>query len=64
MSTRPHGRADEINFGGGVSTTDVYEEATPPIFFFQKFQDFEQKLIILLMFSPFLPALPVTTLAN
>ena len=34
------------------------------IIFFQKFQDFEQKLIILLMFSPFLPALPVTTLAN
>ena len=31
---RPHGREDEINFGGGVSTTDVYNEATHRNYFF------------------------------
>ena len=28
MSTRPRGREDEINFGGGMSTMDVYDKAT------------------------------------
>ena len=31
---RPRGREDEINFGGGMSTTDVYDEATHRNYFF------------------------------
>ena len=38
MSTRPRGREDEINFGGGMSTMDVYDEATHRNYFFHEFE--------------------------
>ena len=35
---RPRGREDEINFGGGMSDMEVYDEATHRNFLFHEFE--------------------------